>query len=323
MKIGNVELRHGLMLAPMAGFTDSAMRRVAYECGAELTVTEMVSAKAVVYHDKKTLALAKITQREGPVSLQIFGKEPSVMAEGAGMLYEAVSGGTLPVAIDINMGCPVHKIFSNGEGSALMKSPELIYDIVKATVGATPLPCTVKMRLGVDRQSINAVECALAAEEAGAAAICVHGRTRVEMYSGKADMNEVANVKSALHIPLVANGDISSGADAVAVLRQTGADGIAVGRCAIGNPFLFSEIKAALCGEEYTPPSIEERIRIALYRLSLAIEDKGEEIAVREARKEIALYFRGFRGASELRCEINRATTMDEVRSAIQKTIEK
>ena len=318
MKIGNLELKHGLILAPMAGFTDSAMRRVCYERGAEYTVTEMVSAKAVVYRDRKTAALARIDGREGPVGLQLFGSEPEVVAEAAALLSGGVTGGSAPVTIDINMGCPVHKIFSNGEGSALMRSPSLIHDIVRATTRSISLPVTVKLRLGIDRGSLNAVECALAAEEGGAAMVCVHGRTRVEMYAGQADMESIANVKSALHIPLVANGDVTNVESALRALRLTGADGIAVGRGALGNPFVFSEIRAALSGESFAPPTLDERIECALYQLSLAILDKGEERAVREARGQISLYFKGFRGAAELRGEINRAETLDDVKRAIE-----
>lgn len=315
MRFGNIELKHGLMLAPMAGFSDYAMRTVCHSLGAEYSVTEMVSAKAVVYGDKKTHMLARITEGEGPVALQLFGSEPSVLAEAAARLESPLLGVT-PVAIDINMGCPVNKIFTNGEGSALMRNPSLIYDIVRATVGAISLPCTVKMRLGVDRGSVNAVECALAAEEAGAALITVHGRTRVEMYSGDADMNEVAKVKKALHIPLIANGDIASAEDALNALSATGADGIMIGRGAVGNPFVFDEITCALENREYAPPTLSERLRIAKEQLVLAIEEKGEGVAVKEARKQIALYFRGFRGAAELRAEINRAETLRGVLSA-------
>ena len=316
IKIGRVELKHGLMLAPMAGFSDRAMRKICHGCGCEYSVTEMVSAKAVVYEDKKTARLARIMADEGDVALQIFGSEPEIMAEAAGILSSPVLDGVAPVAIDINMGCPVPKIFNNGEGSALMRNPTLIYDIVRAVSGAIDIPCTVKMRLGVDSSHVNVEECALAAEEAGAALLTVHGRTRVEMYSGKARFEEIANVKKSLHIPVIANGDITTAEDALAVLSATGADGIAVGRGAVGNPFLFSEITAALEGREYISPSLDARAAIAIEQLTLAIEEKGEDVAVREARKQIALYFRSFRGAAELRAEINRATTLDEVKRA-------
>lgn len=318
MRIGNAELKYGLMLAPMAGFSDYAMRRICREYGAEYSVTEMVSAKAVVYGDKKTERLARITESEGLCALQIFGSEPSVMAEAAGRLSAAIDNGAPPVAIDINMGCPVPKIFSNGEGSALMKDPGLIFDIVKATVGATDLSVTVKLRLGVDRKSINATECALAAEEAGASLIALHGRTRVEMYSGEADLAEIRAVKERVHIPLVANGDITDAASALRALSLTGADGLMIGRGAIGNPFVFSEIKAALSGEKYTAPDLSVRKEVAKRQLTYAIEEKGETVAVLEARKQIAQYFRGFRGSAELRAEINRALTLSEVEAAIR-----
>lgn len=317
MKIGNVDLKYGLMLAPMAGFTDRAMRLVCHKFGAEYSVTEMVSAKAVCYGDKKTHALAKIMADEGNVALQIFGSEPDVMARAADILSKGEEGGVKPCAIDINMGCPVNKVFSNGEGSALMKNPELIYKITRAVSENTDLPCTVKMRLGITRDSINAVECALACEEAGASLIAVHGRTRAEMYSGNADMDGIKKVKQSLHIPVIANGDILTGEDALRVLFSTGADGIMIGRGAVGNPFLFAEILACLSGESYTPPTHGERIDTALYQLSVAVSEKGEEVAVKEARKQIALYLRSFRGAAAIRARINRALTYDEVREAL------
>ena len=320
MRIGEHEFKHGLMLAPMAGFTDRAMRVVCHGQGCEVSVTEMISAKAVVYNDKKTYKLARIMPDEGPVLLQIFGSEPPVMAEAASRLSQPVDeSAAAPIGIDINMGCPVHKIFSNGEGSALMRSPNLIYDIVKSVSGATDLPTTVKMRLGIDSKSINVIECAKAAEEAGAAVLTVHGRTRAQLYSGNADWEAIAKVKQSLQIPVIANGDILTAADAVRALEVTGADGLAIGRGAVGNPFVFGEMIAALEGHEYTPPTLDERIALALTQLRVASEEKGEEVAVREARKQIAQYFHSFRGAAELRAEINRAITVAEVRSAIEK----
>ncbi len=320
MRLGEHNFKHGLMLAPMAGFTDRAMRVVCHGQGCELSVTEMVSAKAVVYDDKKTYKLARIMPDEGPVLLQIFGSEPDVMAEAARRLSTpADTLAASPIGIDINMGCPVHKIFSNGEGSALMRSPNLIYDIVKSVSRATSLPCTVKMRLGIDSKSINVIECAAAAEEAGASLLTVHGRTRAELYSGKADWYVIAKVKESLHIPVIANGDIITAEDAVRALEITGADGIAVGRGAVGDPFVFAKITAALEGREYTEVTMDERAALALLQLEIAAEEKGEEVAVREARKQIAQYFRSFRGAAELRSEINRALTINEVRAAIEK----
>ncbi len=318
--LGKYEMKHGLCLAPMAGYTDRAMRLVCHEAGAEYSVTEMVSAKAVVYNDKKTFSLAKILSDEGPVAIQIFGSEPDIMAEAAGILLEYCDA--RPIAIDINMGCPVHKIYSNGEGSALMKNPSLIEKITRAVRSAIDIPCTVKLRSGINKDSINAIECALAAEEAGASLVCIHGRTREQMYGGSADREIIKNVKSALHIPVIANGDILSSEDALAMLRDTSADGIAVGRGAVGNPFIFSEIRAALEGGAYAPPSLEERIDTALRQLRTAIEDKGERIAIPEARKQIALYLKSFRGAARIRAEINRATTYAEVAASLKSALD-
>ena len=317
IRLGSYEFKHGLWLAPMAGYTDRAMRLVCHKYGAEHSVSEMVSAKAVVYGDKKTFALAKILPDEGPVSVQIFGSEPEIMAEAAGILTNTMES-MPPVAIDINMGCPVNKIFGNGEGSALMKNPDLIYRITKAVSGSINIPTTVKLRSGINKNSINAIECALAAEEGGASVICIHGRTREQMYGGTADREIIKNVKSALHIPLIANGDVVDGASAIAMLRDTGADGIAIGRGAVGNPFIFGEIISALEGNDFTEPSLDMRVNTALLQMRVAIEDKGERIAIPEARKQIALYLRFFRGAARIRAEINRATTYREVEAALK-----
>ncbi len=315
INIGDTPLRYGVMLAPMAGYTDRAMRLVCRKYGCEYSVTEMVSAKAVVFNDKKTFSLAKTEEDEGPVAIQIFGSEPEIMAEAAARL-EKPEAGALPVAIDINMGCPVHKIFSNGEGSALMRSPELIEKIVRAVRGAVSIPVTVKLRSGISSDTINAVECALAAEEGGASIICLHGRTRVQMYGGSADREIIKNVKQRLHIPLFANGDIVSAESALAMLSETGADGIAIGRGAVGNPFIFSEIISAIEGKPYSAPALEERAETALLQLRAAIADKGEGVATAEARKQIALYLKGFRGAAALRTRINTASTYKEVEEA-------
>lgn len=321
MKIGKTELKYGLMLAPMAGFTDRAMRLVCHKYGAEYSVSEMVSAKAVCYADKKTHALAKIMSDEGPCAVQIFGSEPSVMARAAQILAYGEAGGVAPVAIDINMGCPVHKVYSNGEGSALMHDPDLIYKIVRAVSSGINIPTTVKLRAGIDENSKNAVECALAAESGGASLVTVHGRTRAEMYSGNADMEIIKNVKLNLHIPVIANGDIISGESALDVVRKTGADGVMVGRGAIGNPFIFAEIIAAFSGNSYNQPSLSEKIETALLQLSVAVAEKGEGVAVRESRKQIALYLHSFRGVAAIRAEINRAETLSDVERALRSAL--
>ena len=292
MKFADISLEYGLALAPMAGFSDYAMRRISFEWGAEYSVTEMISAKATVYGDKKTLRLARITKKEAPTALQIFGSEPAVMGEAAAILSKSGEGDALPVAIDINMGCPVHKIYSNGEGSALMKNPAQIYDITKAAVTYAELPVTVKLRLGIDSEHINALECAIAAEEAGASALTVHGRTRAQLYSGKADMQEVRRVKENIKIPMFANGDIVSADEAKRVLDITGADGIMIGRGAIGNPFIFSEIRAALSGEAYSPPTLDRIADTALSQLSYAVKEKGEAVAVHNAVADAHSYQR-------------------------------
>lgn len=317
-KLGKKEYPLGLMLAPMAGFSDRAMRLLASKMGAELSVTEMVSAKAVVYGDKKTERLARIMADEGDVALQIFGSEPDTMARAAEMLSKPLGEGCCaPVAIDINMGCPVNKIFGNGEGSALMRDPDKIYDIVRAVKGAISLPVTVKLRLGIDREHLNAPECAMAAEAAGASLITVHGRTRVDLYSGTVDRVGIKNVKNSVRIPVVANGDITDAVGALSMLNVTSADGIAVGRGAVGNPFIFGEILALYRGEEYTPPTLRERAECALTQLRIASLDKGEKIAVPEARKQIALYLKGFPGAAAIRAEINMASSYTEVENII------
>ncbi len=317
MKVGNLELKYGICLAPMAGFSDRGMRFVSHGCGAEYSVSEMISAKAVCYGDRKTFDLAKISSDEGPVAIQIFGSEPDTMAKAAEIIQDGTKCDTEPVAIDINMGCPVHKIFSNGEGSALMKNPEAVYQIVNAVKCASDVPVTVKMRAGVDKEHINAVECALAAEAGGACAITLHGRTRAEMYSGKADLEIIKKVKQSLQIPLIANGDVVNFESAQKMFFETKADAIMIGRGAIGNPFVFTEIIAGLSGKEYIPPSREKRIETALLQLRLSIEQKGERAAVLEARKQIALYLKGFPGAASARAKINCSETYFDVERAL------
>ena len=323
--LGGFTPEYGVFLAPMAGFSDRAMRRVCRDMGAEYSVTEMISAKAVTFGDKKTYSLARIRDDEGPVGLQIFGSEPDVMARAADILsrHERGDGYARPNAIDINMGCPVAKIFNNGEGSALMRSPELIARITEAVKENTDLPVTVKIRAGVDSSHINAVECALAAESAGASLITVHGRTRVQMYSGVVDRDIIKKVKQSVHIPVIANGDIITADDAMSMLSYTGADGVAIGRGAVGNPFLFREIISLMRGEPCYAPTLKEKVDVALLQLRLAIEDKGERMAVPEARKQIALYLRSFRGAAGIRAEINRALTYDEVERILLDALER
>jgi nifR3 family TIM-barrel protein len=240
------------------------------------------------------------------------------MAEATKIITSGVYGGKRPAAIDINMGCPVPKIFKNGEGSALMQSPALIEKIVSAVNLATSLPVTVKLRLGIDENHINVLECARRAEAGGASLIVIHGRTRAQQYSGDARYEEIKKVKKTLQIPVIANGDITSAEKALRVIRDTGTDGLMIGRGAIGNPFVFEEIKAALSNERYEAPSLEERVSVALSQLKTAIEDKGEEIAVHEARGSIARYFHSFKGAAAFRAKLNRAESYEEIASATE-----
>jgi len=312
MNIGSLHFPLGLSLAPMAGYSDRAMRLLCHRHGAEYSVSEMVSATAVTFGDKKTALLAKTEKDEGPVGLQLFGSRPEIMGEAARIITDTFKESP-PAFIDINMGCPVNKIFSNGEGSALMKDPALIEKIVKAVKDSVNIPVTAKIRTGIDENSINAKDCALAAEAGGADALCIHGRTRKQMYSGAVDRKTIKEVKKCLHIPLIANGDITSAEEALRMFYETEADGISIGRGAVGNPFIFDEISSALMGKEYAPPSVGERIDTALLQLRIAIEDKGERVAVCEARKQISLYLKGMRGASAVRSEINKALTYKEV----------
>lgn len=305
------------MLAPMAGVTDYAFRRMCIRCGAEYTVSEMVSAKAMHYRDLKTAQLARVRVSELPMAIQLFGSEPDIMAEAAEMLEKGSYRGCIseapPSAIDINMGCPVKKIVTNGEGSALLRTPEKAYDIVKATVKATSLPVTVKIRLGWDRESINACEVARAVEEAGCVALTVHGRTREQLYRPGVDYDAIARVKDALKIPVIANGDITSAEIAKRVKAQTACDGLMIARGAEGNPMLFAEIIAALEGKEYHNPSTEELLCMAREHIALLCEDKGEGTGVREARKHLAWYVKGIRGAASFRNAVNAALTLDEI----------
>ncbi|MBR6513554.1 MAG: tRNA dihydrouridine synthase DusB [Clostridia bacterium] len=309
MNIKYLSFRHGLFLAPMAGVSDYSMRVLCHRMGAEMSVTEMLSAKALHYGDEKTEDLAKFDDLTSPCSIQIFGHEPDIMAEAAAMLEKRFK----PHMIDINMGCPVKKIVTNGEGSALMRDPCLAEEIVKAVSAAIKAPLSVKIRAGWDDKSKNAVELACRLERAGADMICVHGRTRMQMYIPGIDLDIIKDVKNALSIPVLGNGDIYCAADAVHMLNYTGCDGIMVARGAYGNPWIFKEISCALEGKEYTPPAVSERISVAKEHLSMLIADKGEYTGIREARKHLAHYIKGMRGATTARVEINAAESAEAV----------
>ncbi len=309
MNIGNLELPGILALAPMAGVTDWAYRTICAELGADMTVTEMVSSRALVYKDKKSAALLR-KNAGSLVGAQIFGNDPEIMSQGAVLALE-ISGCDF---LDINMGCPMPKIVGNGDGSALMKDPALAARIVEAVAKAVSVPVTVKCRLGWDKGSINAVEFAKAMEAAGASAIAVHGRTKSMLYSGVADWDTIGKVKKAVSIPVIANGDIMSGEAAVQCLKRTGADGLMLGRGVFGDPWLFEEVKAAMEGRQIPQrPPLSQRVDTATRQLCLAAEDKGEHIACLEARKHFAWYLRGVPYSGYYKEQIAHINTMEDI----------
>lgn len=301
-----------LYLAPMAGAADSVMRRLCVRYGADGTTTEMISAAAVYYKDKKTFALARIGRGEGRCAIQVFGHDPGMISYSVRALWEAAE--IKPAAFDINMGCPVKKVVCAGDGSALMRDVPLACRIMEAAVKASPVPVTVKMRTGWDAEHKNCVQLAKAAEECGVSAITVHGRTRQDMYTqGTVDLYSVAAVKAAVGIPVVANGDVTDAASAKRTLDITGADGLAVGRAALGDPYVFGRIRAGLEGREYAEPSAKERVACAAEHLRSLVELKGEKTGVCEARKHMAWYTRGMPGSAELRRKLNAASTEAEM----------
>lgn len=314
MRIGSIEVPGYAALAPMAGVTDLAFRTVCAELGAGLTVTEMVSSRALVYQDQKSRGLLK--KNPGSVcGAQIFGNDPGMMAEAAALALE-YSGCDF---IDINMGCPMPKIAGHGDGCGLMKEPELAGRIVRAVSDAVKVPVTVKCRLGWDKGSINVLTFAPAMEDSGAAAIAVHGRTRSMLYTGTADWDCIGKVKKALSVPLIANGDIVSGAKAAECLRRTGADYLMVGRATFGDPWLFIEINQTLSHQEVTPrPVLAERMETARKQIYIALEDKGEHIACLEARKHLAWYLRGVAYAAYFKEKISHINSVEEAMEIIE-----
>ena len=310
IKIGNIEITSPLVLAPMAGVTDGGFRAVCREQGAALTYTEMVSAKALVYQDAKSRTLLTRGPDEYPLAAQIFGSEPETMAEAA-VKAHSICGCEI---IDLNMGCPTGKIVRNGDGCALMRDPELAGRIIRAVADASPVPVTVKIRKGWDGGSVNAVELAQTAQENGAAAVAVHGRTRSQLYSGAADWNIITAVKKAVDIPVIANGDIFEPTDAERILRVTGADLAMVGRGSMGNPWIFSRGLAAIRGE-FVPglPPLSQRCDVALRQFEISAQMKGEHVTCLEARKHYAWYLRGVPHASYFKAQIAKIASMEDI----------
>ncbi len=326
LKIGSVTLDVPLLLAPMAGVADASFRVICRRMGAAYTVSEMVSAKALCFEQAsregapaKTAALANITEGEEPMAIQLFGRDPLYMARAAALIEEGTYRGAdrvcMPAAIDINMGCPVPKVVGNGEGSALMREPELAAEIVREVKRAVSLPVTVKIRAGFNAAERNAPELARRLEQAGADLICVHGRTRQQLYAPSSDNGIIAETKRAVRIPVVGNGDITTGADALRMLKETECDALMIGRGTLGNPWIFEEVCAALEGREFVPPTPAERLRVALEHAADMVARKGERIGIPEARKHMAWYCKGLRGATAARGALMHAESVEGIKT--------
>lgn len=309
MKIGNVTLDNKVFLSPMAGVTDLPFRLICKEQDCGMLYTEMINAKALCYDDQNTKKMLKIEEEEHPVAVQIFGSDPSFMGGAAEILNEYPNE-----ILDINMGCPAPKVIKNGDGSALMKNPKLAEEVLKAVVKNSKKPVTLKIRKGWDDNNINAVEIAKIAEASGISALAIHGRTREQYYSGKADWDIIAKIKENINIPVIGNGDVFEVQDAINMINKTKCDAIMIGRGAQGNPWIFKRINHYMkTGEILPEPTGEEKINTALKHLKLAIDEHGEYVAIREMRKHIAWYLKGLRGSARLRDEINKIESYEEV----------